>query len=91
MGGYNSPVQKLWFKSKTYGWGWTPATWQGWTVLAIYVGLVALSAVFLLQPAPTPVRWIGYFSCIALATACLILVCYKTGEKPGWRWGDRNR
>ena len=24
---------KYWFKAKTYGYGWTPATWQGWGII----------------------------------------------------------
>lgn len=24
-----------------------------------------------------------------LVTAILITICYKTGEKPGWHWGDK--
>jgi len=30
-----------WFKRKLYGFGWMPATKQGWTVLALYVLFVA--------------------------------------------------
>jgi hypothetical protein len=77
-----------WFKAKTYGWGWTPSAWQGWVVMLIYAGAIAVSAFVFLFPKPTTAGWIGYFSAIAVATALLIFVCYKTGEKPGWRWGN---
>ena len=33
-----------WFKARLYGWGWTPATWQGWLVLAIWLVLVLFFA-----------------------------------------------
>lgn len=34
----NKNIQKkLWFKRKTYGWGWTPVAWQGWLVIVLYV------------------------------------------------------
>ncbi len=26
-----------------------------------------------------------------ITTVFLIIICYKTGEKPGWRWGKRTR
>ncbi len=26
-----------WFKRKLYGWGWTPARWQGWVTLLVYI------------------------------------------------------
>ena len=29
-------MKTRWFKRKAYGWGWTPSTWQGWSVTAIY-------------------------------------------------------
>jgi predicted GH43/DUF377 family glycosyl hydrolase len=30
-----TPDQKriFWFRAKEYGWGWYPATWEGWLVL----------------------------------------------------------
>ena len=33
----------IWFKRKTYGYGWTPATWQGWLIIAVWIGLVLLN------------------------------------------------
>ena len=39
----NNP-EGYWFKRKLYGWGWTPATWQGWLVLAVFVVLMILNA-----------------------------------------------
>ena len=82
-------MERRWFKAKTYGWGWTPATWQGWVVILIYVATIAAAAFLFLRPELATVGWIGYFSTIAVATTMLIGVCYKTGEKPGWRWGNR--
>ena len=31
-----------WFKSKLYGYGWTPAKWQGWLVLFLFLALIFL-------------------------------------------------
>ena len=32
-------MARYWFPAKRYGWGWgPPATWQGWAVLAAFVG-----------------------------------------------------
>ena len=39
----NNP-EKNWFKRKLYGWGWTPARWQGGVVIGVYV--VALVKIF---------------------------------------------
>ena len=80
-------MERPWFKAKTYGWGWTPATWQGWVVMLIYVGAIGASAFICLFPKPTTAGWTGYASTIAVATVLLIVVCFKKGETPGWRWG----
>jgi hypothetical protein len=36
---------RYWFPAKRYGWGWgLPCTWQGWLVLAAYLGLMVGAA-----------------------------------------------
>ena len=30
-----------WFRPKTFGWGLTPITWQGWAYSAVWAGLLA--------------------------------------------------
>lgn len=73
-----------WFPAKSYGWGWgPPTTWQGWVVMAIYIGLVILSAVFL-PPKQFPLEWAA---CIVALSAVLIAICWIKGEPPRWRWG----
>ena len=37
--------QGYWFKAKLCGWGWTPAKWQGWLVIFLYI-LLILGLVF---------------------------------------------
>jgi len=34
---------KYWFRRKLYGWGWTPATWQGWLTLLIFILIIPLN------------------------------------------------
>lgn len=80
-------MKPLWFKAKTYGWGWYPAAWQGWVVLLVYVVLVVLFVSTIDER--SPLREL-VFTCVlpvTLLTATLIRVCYATGEKPRWRWG----
>ena len=78
----------LWFKAKNYGWGWYPVTWQGWLVLAVYL-LVIFGTVFtLIQLNVGPdIAPLIFLPVIALATVVMIIICFKTGEKPEWRWG----
>lgn len=73
-----------WFKAKTYGWGWGPATaWQGWVTYAIYAALLVASAV-LFPPSRAPVL---FLASVAILSAALFGICWLKGEKPKWRWG----
>lgn len=83
----NNP-EGYWFKRKLYGWGWTPATWQGWAVIIIYV-IAVTSFAFTIEE-NTPLREVMFTGIlpIVLLTITLIRICYKKGEKPGWTWGN---
>ena len=28
-----------WFRKKTFGYGWTPCTWQGWAVMVLFIAV----------------------------------------------------
>lgn len=71
---------KLWFKAKNYGWGWYPATWEGWTAILIYILFISYRGIN-----PT----INYSLEVIFATISLILISYLKGEKPEWRWGKK--
>lgn len=80
--------KQYWFPAKRYGWGWgVPATWQGWLVLAAYIAAMTLG-VFIVNPVHSP---LGFFVLSTMATAIFVLVCYRTGEPPRWRWGDDDK
>ena len=82
----NNP-NRYWFKAKLYGWGWTPATWQGWLILCIYVGLVVLCALTIDDNSPAREIVFTFILPVVLLTIALIRICYGTGEKPRWQWG----
>lgn len=73
--------KRFWFKGKRYGWGWTPVTWQGWLVTAFYALVVIWYAANASSLNP------NYILIPIIATIFLFFICYKTGEKPRWRWG----
>jgi hypothetical protein len=79
-----------WFKRKLYGWGWTPAKWQGWAVVAIFVAGLALMIIPLSRlssPNKGDTTW--FLIKVALWAIALIAVCYWKGEAPKWQWGQR--
>lgn len=82
--------KKYWFVRKTYGWGWTPASIEGWAVLILYLVCVILPFVAVDQRShsgsDTLYGWSPY---VLIATIALIAVCFCTGESPRWSWGKR--
>jgi len=81
-----------WFKRKLYGWGWTPARWQGWMVIAVFTALIVLN--FYWVDANTHSVSDTLFAVLprtVLLVLLLILVCYKKGESPRWMWGDATK
>lgn len=90
--------RKLWFRAKRFGWGWYPATWQGWLVTAIYIVLYTLAGLAFGAFAPSAVQAGGSVvagavllgSFLILITASLLAICYRYGEKPKWRWGGED-
>ncbi|MBY0310222.1 hypothetical protein K2Q16_03705 [Patescibacteria group bacterium] len=77
-----------WFKRKLYGWGWTPARWQGWAVLGGYLVAVLVMALWVeytVVPNEAAPRAIALP--FAILTLLLLLTCYVKGESPHWQWG----
>jgi hypothetical protein len=89
---------KLWFKRKLFGWGWTPCSWEGWSILLIYLVYFAIKFTFwteYLQLLETGSGAVGltnsYLFILDFLTVSFffILICYTRGEKPKWQWGKR--
>lgn len=82
-------AKEYWFVRKTYGWGWTPATWQGWLVLAVYLIALVYGVSDIERAVSVKEVMVGFVLPLVLLTAALIVVCYKTGESPRWQWGEK--
>lgn len=82
--------RKLWFKAKRYGWGWHPASWQGWLCVAAYVAAICTSSWLMAAHGASDDIVLGLsFLAAICATAALIAICWARGEAPRWRWGKR--
>ncbi len=81
-------MKTLWFRRKTYGWGWYPTTWQGWAVILGFVIVLAWTESHFVPSlnAGHPAKFILG---IVIETAVLIAICYYKGEKPKWQWGNK--
>jgi Na+/proline symporter len=83
-------MPRYWFKSKTYGWGWTPATREGWLAILAYVIIFALLAWNLTTIDLTNNDfYIQYLFPVFTLHVILIWIAYKTGEPPHWSWGKK--
>jgi hypothetical protein len=80
--------EQYWFKRRAYGWGWVPATWQGWLTLLVFLGIFLwLFVPFVngLEPTGTETFW--FLTKMLIWAAALIGVSYLMGEPPKWQWG----
>jgi len=78
----------IWFKAKNYGWGWYPCSWQGWLIIAVFIAYITYSGIVIdsMQHSVSDFL-INFVPNSFVAAVILILICWKTGEKPEWRWG----
>jgi hypothetical protein len=82
----NEEKKGYWFPAKRYGWGWgPPVTWQGWVCMLVY--LVVMGPGLLVG-----ILWNLVLGVVVgvLATAAFLIVVWKTGEPPKWRWGNKD-
>lgn len=79
-----------WFKRKIYGWGWTPATWQGWLITLIYLILVIVFAFTIDESSPVREFFFTFLLPFILLTVAFIRIAHKKGERPRWQWGFTN-
>jgi hypothetical protein len=78
-------MPRYWFRQKTFGYGATPNTWEGW-VLTVIICLCLLGVV-LLGPAirDNTIRALWMVLGIAVTVGVFIFIAYRKTEG-GWRW-----
>ena len=77
-----------WFKRKLYGWGWTPATREGWAVTAVFI-LLVIGNVIRFSPETKSEEDIlfGLMPQTIVLIVIFILIVVLKGEPPKWQWG----
>lgn len=88
---YDLKMKKIWFVRKRYGWGWTPATWEGWSVMLIYFILTVLlfRRANIASYSENDAQ-MSFLLPFILLTTLLLVVTYWRGESPRWQWGTRD-
>ncbi len=86
-------MKKLWFKNKTYGYGWFPVSWEGWVTILVFLILVWLGIYFISGNTALAAEQKVYqiVAVTIVLSIILVIVAAKTGEKPGWHWGDKKK
>lgn len=82
-------MRKPWFKSKNYGYGWRPATWQGWLILILFLILI-LANFFRIDAINHSISDLlaNFIPQTVIMILALALISSITGEKAHWRWGN---
>ena len=79
--------KEIWFPAMKYGVGWgLPVTWQGWAVFLAYI-LQMIAGSMRLTRTPFGKAFLPVY--VIFLSAILIFICWKKGEKPDFRWGDK--
>lgn len=76
-----------WFKRKAFGWGWVPATWQGWLVTLVFLLAVLALATTVDENASEKEVTFTFLLPLAFLTITFIRIAYWKGERPKWNWG----
>ncbi|MEX1112640.1 MAG: hypothetical protein WEC84_04200 [Candidatus Andersenbacteria bacterium] len=82
-------MKKPWFKRKLFGWGWYPASWEGWLVTLTYAALVISFARTIDENSPRQEIAFTFLLPVTFLTLLFIRIAYRTGETPQWQWGRR--
>ena len=74
--------KEYWFKRKRYGWGWTPATLEGWLVIAAFVALIVFGSSLMSDS-----RTGAAILCWLTGGGLLVWATRTHGPEGKWRWG----
>lgn len=81
-------LEEKWFKAKDYGWGWVPATWEGWGLTFLWGTAIVGDFIWIDKATASPIETLMLFIPHAVVlTGLYLLLVVLTGETPHWRWG----
>jgi hypothetical protein len=84
--------KNLWFRRKSYGWGWYPCCWKGWLAIAGFFVAIVLSAVIISNYTVSEESFVMIFTpAVFILAIILLILCFLRGQKPCWCWGGNPR
>ena len=89
-------MKEFWFKTKNYGNGFYPSSWQGWLIILIALALIC-AAFYLSNPFEYKTTeqaindWLRFIiDFIVIHTVYFVLVKDRVKGGVRWRWGKEN-
>ena len=84
-------MTKPWFRARSFGWGWTAISVEGWavTIWFLVLSMIAIG-IFMHEVqagADAMLANLLLLGSLAALAGLLIGICWLTGERPRWRWG----
>ena len=76
---------QFWFKPKTFGYGATPSTWQGWASVLVFVTVVVGLSWALLGSSAGLAAWTSWVLLVAAATVGFVAFTKRKTDGE-WRW-----
>ncbi|WP_342362692.1 hypothetical protein [Terrarubrum flagellatum] len=78
---------QYWFRPKSYGYGATPSSWEGWALVAIFAALVAFSGFAILGKGggASAANWLWWGLTVVILVAVLTAIAYWKTDGD-WRW-----
>jgi hypothetical protein len=78
-------ARRYWFKPKSFGYGATPSTWEGWVCVLAFVLLVGGLSWVLLGPDPSAAAWVVWALLVIVLTLSFAIFT-KRKTDGDWRW-----
>lgn len=77
-----------WFRAKDYGWGWHPATWEGWALTFLWAFSIIADFMWLSSVSQSGSDvFLNFIPHTVVLTGLYLVLVVLTGEMPKWRWG----
>ena len=81
---------EYWFKPKTFGYGATPTTWEGWTLVTVYTLVLVAGIVAMTLRKESFAIDIASLAVIGVVTVVMVVVSVqKTDGAWHWSWGAK--
>jgi uncharacterized membrane protein len=83
-------TNQYWFKPKTFGYGATPSSWEGWAVVAAYTVVLVSCVLAISSYNGSFVAFVAAIAAMVVATIVLFVVSVqKTDGAWGWNAGAK--